>query len=44
MIEKMAIAFFEISVDGLLGFVDASVVAVVNDRPRHAAENRLDNV
>jgi len=27
MIEKMAIAFFEISVDGLLGFVDASIVA-----------------
>ena len=38
------VAFRKVTVYRLLRFFDCGIVAVVNDRPSHAAEDRLDDV
>jgi hypothetical protein len=41
---KMPTTLVEIAVDSRLGVIDALIVAVMDDRSRHAAENRFDHV
>jgi hypothetical protein len=42
--EKMVISFDEVTIDREHRFLDTSVVAIMNDRPCHPAENRLDYI
>ncbi len=44
MFTEMAISFIKVAIDCALGFLDAPVVAVVDDRPCHSTKDRFDDV
>ena len=44
MFAKIAIAFIEVAIDCGLGFGDALVVAVVDNRPRHPTKDQLNDI
>jgi hypothetical protein len=41
---EMAIAFIEVAIDCGLGFRDALVITIVDDRARNPTKDRLDDV
>jgi hypothetical protein len=38
VLQKLLISLYEVTIDGIFAFINRYVIAVVNDRPRHAAE------